>query len=176
MATFHRVLKNSFLLLILCGTNTFANEEKIMDAAVCLSVKRGKPIDLEADLKERFNLSIEESYLDIWCGDTDLMGTVIESPHERYALVKYIRRHFTKMGKPEKFSELLLSEVEGITVLRIIQATVETIEEHADLKSGEMHTRLLKMQQKYIKWLITYPVSGSAMVANEHRKYLTTND
>ena len=44
------------------------------------------------------------------------MRTIIESPYERYYVAKYISRYFTKMGKPEKFSQLILSGVSEVKV------------------------------------------------------------
>ena len=140
-------------------TRALASRKIDNDMDVCGAVESGNASGLEAALRERFNLSLEEGYLDIWCGETDLMGTIIDSPHERYYVAKYIRRYFTKMEKPERFSELLLSEVNGIEVLRRIESVIERVEGVEELKGGEMHTRLLRMQKKYTAWLKKYPVA-----------------
>jgi len=147
------------------------------DGKICGAVRRGNTDDLMAALKLRFDLSLEEGYLNIACGDTDLMGTVLESPHERYALVKNIRRYFTRMGKPAMFSELLMTKVNGYWVLDRIEYAIRDIEEILSLKSirgSEMHTRYLWMQKKYIKYLKKHPVPGSAEQVNKYKKYLTT--
>jgi len=144
------------------------------DGVVCAAVERGSTFDLKAALKERFNLSLEEGYLNIACGDTDLMGTVIESPHERYGLVKHIRRYFTKIGKPEAFSKLLMTAVDGRSVLRRIEGSIKSIERHGTIAGSEMHTRLLWMRKKYTKWLQQHPIKGSVEQVNKHKKYLTT--
>lgn len=129
------------------------------DGKVCGAVERGNIDDLEAALRERFNLSLEEGYLNVFCGDTDLMGTVIESPHERYALIKNIMRHFTRAGEPEMFSKLLLTKIDGREALKRIDISIKSIERRSELRGTEMHTRLLKMQKTYTAWLIKHPVA-----------------
>jgi len=127
------------------------------DGKVCGAVRRGNVDDLEAGLRERFDLSLEEAYLNIWCGDTDLMGTVLESPHERYGLVINMGRYFAEIGKPELLNKLLLTKVNGRNVLRRIEFIIRDIEEVPELRGGDMHTRLLLMKKNYPAWMKDNP-------------------
>ena len=149
----------------------YHSSNRIHDADVCAATRRGDILDLKDALKKGFNLRIEEAYLDIWCDESDLMGMIIKSPHERYGIAKYLKRYFTKLGKTEAFSQLLMTQVDARSVLRRIEYQIVTCEENPNLKDSEMHTRLLTMQKKYIKWLKQHPIKGSAKEVQKHLKW-----
>jgi len=145
---------------------------------VCGAIASGSFKKLQNYLMEDFNLKVEEAYLLIECSDNDLMRMVVDEPTNRIELAVGLMRYFKKkLKKPELFSKALLNRNNSGSkdTLRTIELSLAGVRRNDDLAGNEYEERLVYMQNRYIKWLIKYPVPGSAEVVNEHKKYLIKN-
>jgi hypothetical protein len=164
------------LTLILLSFNVLSSKDNGLiedDPGICHAIESGSFKNMQKALEKEYGLRVEEAYLNIVCDDNDLMGMIVDAPTNRLEVAKNMSRFFKKkLGKPELFSNILLLRISGKDILRRIEITLVRVRGNDKLAGTEYEERLVYMQNRYINWLIKYPVPGSAKVVNEHKKYI----
>lgn len=128
------------------------------DNGICGPVERNSFKDLVANLKKRYNTTLEESYFKIKCDGKDILGMVIENPADRYFVGMNLERYFKKkIGKPEIFSRILVNQIHSRDILSRINFMLQDIKGNESLEEA-YNKKLLKMRDKYKAYLKEYPI------------------
>ena len=168
----------TFIILLLSFTVLADSDNDLIedDYQVCGAIESGSFKKMQFFLMKKYNLTVEDAYLNIVCDDNDLMGMVVHEPTNRIEVAVGLRRYFRKkLKKPELFSKALLTRnnTSNKDTLRMIELSLASVRRGDELVGTLLEERLVYMQKRYIEWLQKHPVPGSAKVVEVHKKYLT---
>ncbi|WP_415888401.1 hypothetical protein ACMXYV_10240 [Neptuniibacter sp. SY11_33] len=162
-----RVLKLISLITIFAWTSSVTAMDLIFqhstgvtiedDPFICNPIERNKFKEFQANLARRYNTNLEDSYFDIECNDNDILGIVIESAASRYNFTFHLELYLKKINQPELLSRMIINEVDTRDLLTRIDIDLQYLP--ASLRGTVEEKKLLKLKQKFTKWLEKYPVA-----------------
>jgi hypothetical protein len=177
-------MKYFLIILALISNNSFAegvcdreceyqrsNSKRIVDDAdICGPIEDNQYKFFTQNLMKIYGTTLKDSYFKIECDDNDLLGLIVDSPDDAYMGSLHMQKYFEKdEGIPEMFSHILLNKVNTRNILDRIEVELDVARRNDDLRGSVVETRLVKMKQKYIEYLETYPIPGSAEVVDRYK-------